>query len=540
MLIHFSNARVYADVFSDAGSNLWTYDGFVIDELQAAELVGSGTEVETVDLGGQWVVPAFRDGHCHPLFAAREGMGLHLTGLDSIEAIQAALFAYRTENQARNWIDAAVYDRGLTAGRELEAASLLDSVVADIPVVLHADDHHTLWVNTAALHAAGLVSPEAVAQAQAKIRHGGIDVDVTGNASGILREWEAMSLVLDRAPQPSPAEDLVALERAQQLLLSNGVVAVQEAWIDRGMAEVYLEAARLGRLKLRVDLAFRFAPGEWRENLDYFMEIRRQVTELDDRLLTANTAKFFSDGVFGSSTAHVHQPYEPASPAAGSHGQPVWPKDEFLEATRVASDLGFALHIHAIGDAGVSDALDAIEAAGAPEGCTVAHTELVRAGEFRRFEQLGVTANFEPFWAQKNSMLLSCVPQLGEKRIDRMYQMRDAIEAGVNVSFGSDWPVSSFVPLQGIQVGVTRAPIGSLEPSWAPEQAVTTREAFAAYSVAVARQMLELEVGTLKPGQKADFIVLDADPFATPERELAAIRVMATFSSAVQLHPVSV
>ena len=536
MLKHFSNGNVYLNVFDDFVTDLWTYDGRVIDSIEAAELVGTGLPVETFDLAGAWVVPAFRDGHCHPLFAAREAMGLHLTGLTSVEAIQEALGAYRRENPAQNWIDAAVYDRGLTAGRELEAAALLDAIVAEVPVVLHADDHHTLWVNSAALEAAGLATPDAVRTAQSRIRHGGIDTDGEGRATGILREWEAMSLVLDRAPQPSLAEDLIALERAQDQLLANGVVAVQEAWIDRGMAEVYIEAATLDRLKLRVDLAFRFAPGEWRENLDYFLEMRDAVRALDNPLLSANTAKFFSDGVFGSSTAHVHEPYEPASSAAGTHGQPVWPKDEFLEATRTAAEVGFALHIHAIGDAGVTDALDAIEAAGSPQGCTIAHTELVQPGEFERFARLAVNANFEPYWAQKNSMLLSCVPQLGNRRIDRMYQMRDALEAGVNLSFGSDWPVSSFVPLEGIQVAVTRAQIGSQEPSWVPEQALSTREAFEAYSAGVARQMLDFEAGTLTPGQRADFLLLNSDPFTTQERELAAIGVMATFSSAEQVH----
>jgi predicted amidohydrolase YtcJ len=532
MLKHFTNGNVYVDAHSEPVAELWTYGERVIESFEAAELVGSGSEVETINLDGGWVVPAFRDGHCHPLFAARESRGVHLTGLTSVEAIQAELSAYRQMNPNCEWIDAAVYDRGLTAGREGEAAALLDAAVAEVPVVLHADDHHTLWVNTAALKAAGLGSAAAVAEAQSRIHHGSIDVDAEGNATGILREWEAMSIVLDRAPQPSMAEDLVALDEAQSLLVANGVVAVQEAWIDRGMAEVYIEAAKLGRLKLRVDLAFRFAPGEWRESLAYFEEMRSQVERLNHPLLSARTAKFFSDGVFGSSTAHVHEPYEPASPAAGTHGQPVWPKDEFLEATQAAAERGFVLHIHAIGDAGVTDALDAIEAAGSPAGCTIAHTELVRDGEFARFASLGVTANFEPFWAQNNSMLTSCVPQLGRHRIDRMYRMRDAINSGVNISFGSDWPVSSFVPLEGIQVGVTRAPIGSSEPSWVAEQAVTVREAFEAYSAGVARQLLDDEAGDLKAGQRADFIVLAKDPFSTPERELAAIEVMATYSSA--------
>ena len=206
MLKHFTNGNVYVDTHSEPVGELWAYGERVIDAVEASELIGAGSEVETIDLGGGWVVPAFRDGHCHPLFAARESRGVHLTGLTSVEAIQAELSAYREQNPDGEWIDAAVYDRGLTAGREGEAAALLDAAVAEVPVVLHADDHHTLWVNSAALKAAGLITAAAVADAQSRIHHGSIDVDSEGNATGILREWEAMSIVLDRAPQPSLAE----------------------------------------------------------------------------------------------------------------------------------------------------------------------------------------------------------------------------------------------------------------------------------------------------------------------------------------------
>lgn len=531
MLLQIVGGRVYRTAHDSPVDELWVHDATLVTADAARELANAGVAVEQLRLNrDQTVVPAFRDGHCHPLFAARESLGAHLTGLDSVAAIQQALRDYLTANPGLAWLDAAVYDRALTLGQEHQAADLLDAVSAAVPIVLHADDHHTLWVNSAALAAAGLVDAGAVARAQAHISHGSIATDAAGTATGILREWEAMSLVLDQAPKPTIDDDVRALDFAQNLLAERGIVAVQEAWIDRGMAEVYLESLAQGRLRLRTDLAFRFAPGQWRQDLSYFESMRAAVGAAASPLLTANTAKFFADGVLGSSTALVHEAYVGDESHGRSHGEAVWLRDELFEATRAAVNAGFALHIHAIGDAGVTLALDAIEQAGAPANCVIAHTELVRAGEFARFAELGVIANFEPFWAQRNSMLLSCAPQLGNERLDRMYQMRTAKQAGVTLSFGSDWPVSSFDPLEGIQVAVMRSPIGSQEPSWVPEQALTSREAFEVYSAGTATQMGDSNAGSLSAGQRADFVVLNRDPFESPLNELAAIEVMATYS----------
>ena len=539
-LSRFTNGRIYPTANSAPVDELWTHNGVVVapDDAQAA--IDNGCPIEFKDLAGATLLPAFRDGHAHPLFAAREAMGLHLTHCHDLRGIQAALAAYLLENPAIDWIDGATYERGITAGFEGDAAALLDAVVSDRPVVLHADDHHTLWVNTAALLAAGLDSAEAVAEVARKIGHGSIDVNSAGEATGILREWEAMSLVLDLAPQPSREQDLDALDAAQDELLRHGLVAVVDAWIDPGMAEVYLALADAGRLRMRFDLAFRFAPGEWRERLPYFVEMRDRIAAAGHELLSAQTAKFFADGAFGSATAHVHEPYVGTTGHAGNHGQAVWSRTEFAEATSEAAAAGFALHIHAIGDAGVTAALDAIASVPAKNRTlrppVVAHVELVRDSDWARFAALGVIANFEPFWAQQNAMLTGCIPHLGAERADGMYAMRTALRAGVRLSFGSDWPVSSFVPLEGIQVAVTRATLEAPEDRWTPEQALGASEAISAYTSSVAAQMGDSGAGALLPGNRADMVVLAADPLTCTATDLSNCKVLATFVGGQELY----
>lgn len=536
-LVRFSNARVIAGFSARTGAtqsgiagaetDLFSFDGELITPERFAEL-SVDIASQNVDLRGGWVIPGFRDAHCHPLFAGREAAGLHLDSCVTAADVTASLREYRSSNPDQNWIDGAVYERSMLAGKELEAARLLDQAVADVPVVLHADDHHTLWVNSAALRAAGLESPERVAQLNASFGHGSIDVDDAGRATGILREWEAMSLVLDIAPKPTLDEDVAYLRWAQQQMLANGLVAATDAWIDPGMTEVYLEALERGELWMRFELGFRFAPENWREYRSYALEMRSKVESRASALLSAGTAKFFVDGVFGSATAAVHEDYHQPSHSGEFRGNLVWNQDELIEALRWAAQHGFALHLHAIGDAGVTAAIDALIAVGSPTRSVIAHTELVRTGDFERMAAHGLIANFEPYWAQQNAMLQSCVPRLGLERVDRMYEMRQALDAGVTITFGSDWPVSSFVPLEGLQVAVTRAPLAHPDQSWTLHNAPNLKEALTAYTSAAALQMGDNNRGELKVGQRADFAVLSANPFEVPQTELTQINVMAT------------
>ncbi|MSZ21488.1 MAG: amidohydrolase family protein, partial [Actinobacteria bacterium] len=123
--------------------------------------------------------------------------------------------------------------------------------------------------------------------------------------------------------------------------------------------------------------------------------------------------------------------------------------------------------------------------------------------------------------------LLTCVPQLGRDRLDTMYRMRDLVNAGARISFGSDWPVSSPTPLLGIATAVNRSLPGG--ESWMKEQALTVREALNAYTSGVTAQLAKSELsGTLEAGQAAEFVVLSGNPLAAEESALFEISVIAS------------
>jgi predicted amidohydrolase YtcJ len=519
--IKFSGAKFFDPTTNTFNDVLFSENGMVSE---------AGGYDQEIDLSGGYVFPAFRDGHAHPLFAGREAMGPVVTTAKTIPEIKQILLAYRKENPNQKWIEGGAYDRSIVEGG-LFLASWIDEAISDVPVVLHASDHHTIWVNSKAL--------EFIPSPVPKLISGSVDLDQNGLPQGVLREPEAMALVLDKAPKRQLEEEVKALVWADKKLASYGIVEAQDAWITNGMTEVYLEAMANNLLNLDYNLAFKIEPQNYFESIEFATRDRQKVRDLANPKLSANTVKFFADGVFGSGTASVLDPYLDDQT---SHGEPLWSEQDLKEATLAAATLGFQLHIHAIGDAGVMQALDAIEYVqnqlGTPKlPNVIAHAELISDQDIPRFASLGVVANMQPLWAQADGMLLSCVPRLGQLRIDQLYRMRDLLASGAKISFGSDWPVSSANPILGIATAVTRqTPDGQPADGWMPDQALNVMEALASYSRLVSYQLTGIESAPLAKNSSCDFVVLDNNPLSSDSTAIKLIQVLKTYKAQVLIH----
>ena len=294
-------------------------------------------------------------------------------------------------------------------------------------------------------------------------------------------------------------------------------------------------------LRFRANLAFRAEPTTWKDQLGEFAADRDRVTGEGRGWLTARTVKFFADGVVEAGTAALLQPYDDCP---HSHGIANWPADELADAMTATDALGFQAHVHAIGDAGVRLALDAIAETARRNGPadrrpTVAHVQLIDPADLPRFAALGVIANLEPLWAQPDPLMTELtLPRVGAARGARQYQIRSLLRSGARVSFGSDWPVTAYQPLAGAATAVTRqTPAGSPDSGWLPAERVTAAEALAAYSAGVAYQAFEdHRWGVLRPGMRADLVHLAADPAAVPARELRDLPVLGTWLAGTRTH----
>ncbi|RBP68055.1 amidohydrolase family protein [Brevibacterium sanguinis] len=217
------------------------------------------------------------------------------------------------------------------------------------------------------------------------------------------------------------------------------------------------------------------------------------------------------------------------------------------EAVRAVDAAGFQIHIHAIGDAAVRQALDAIEQAIEANGPrdrrpVIAHAQLVEATDLERFTRLGVIANMQPLWAQLDGLMtVLTVPRLGEERARQQYRMRTILDDGGLLAFGSDWPCSSGTPLEGLAVATSRqTEDGDPDGGWTPEEIVDTARALDAYTATVAHQafadLTPAPWGRIRPGARADLVHLDADPSKSHGWALADLRIRTTYLGGVAVH----
>ncbi len=488
----------------------------------------SASADQTIDLAGAFVMPAFADGHAHPLFAGREAQGPKVNGLQSVAEIVAAVKRFADANPNSKWIIGGAYEAAIVERGDFDA-HWLDEAVSDRPVVLHAVDHHTIWVNSKALEIAGISSMTSDPEGGTIARRD------DGSPKGTLREPAAMDLITKLAPERTLQDELDAITWASDQNLAAGITCSMDAWVEDGMTEIYIEAAKTGHLKIDMNLTFLAQPGKWQSRVNYYNEMRALVAALPvEAGLTAKSVKFIGDGALSAGTAAILEPYldDPTS-----KGLLIWSDAEIIEAAITFDKAGLQLHIHAIGDAAVRQALDAIEAVIASNPSwdrrpVITHAQLIDPLDLPRFAALGVIANFQPLWTYLDPMNKELIlPRIGETRNNQQYQLRKVIDSGAQVSFGSDWPITDFTPLVALAVPVHRqSPDREPPQGWSIEQAITIEESLHFYTAAVAHQLFrEADYGTLEVGKVADFIILDRNPIETDLHEVRDIKVLTTY-----------
>lgn len=486
-----------------------------------------------IDGAGAFVSSAFRDGHVHAIPGGFEQAIAPVRGHSTPQEIAAAVGRWAADHPEVEWVRGEGFDHTL-APEGIFLAAWLDAEVPDRPVVLRATDYHTVWVNSEALRRAGYTADTP------QPHDGEIVRDGNGAPVGTLREWGAWRPVYDLLPPMTREQALEALTLTSAGFTAAGIAWVQDAWVEPHDVDSWLAAVEAGVVRFRADLGLWCDPNTWRAQIDHFVATRDRVADAAPGRLTSTTIKFFADGVIESGTGAMLEPY---CDCPHSRGLPNWDPQELKEAVAAVDALGFAPHIHAIGDAAARMALDAIEHANTVNGArdrraTIAHTQIVDADDIERFVQLGVVANFEPYWAKFDAWQTELTaPRLGEERTDRQYMMRTILQTGAPISFGSDWPVTTYAPLAGIQVAVTRQMTeGEFRDPWMPQERLTVEQALAAYTSGVAFQAGDPRGGVLRPGARADVVLLARDPRRVPPLEIEDIEVLGTWCDGHRVH----
>ncbi|MFV0317335.1 MAG: amidohydrolase [Microthrixaceae bacterium] len=508
---------------------------------EAEALTGRADEV--VDLSGGTLAPAPGDGHAHPVLGALEAGGPAIRAAEDLAGVLAAVAEWKATNPHSEWIVGGSYDATFASGGQFDA-HWLDEVTGDTPTVLRAWDYHTAWVNSAALQAGGITADTPDPPLGRIIRR------EDGSPLGTLLEAAANDFLADVAPSFSMAQRIEAIDRATLEYAALGATWVQDAWVEPADVEAYLAAAAQDRLHTRVNLALRADPTTWREQPAQFEALRARVREVSGKLygeasggasrLGAETVKFFLDGVIENHTAALSTPY---SDRPAEFGLPNWQTTELHQAVATFGGAGFQLHLHAIGDAAITSALDALESlrTSHPNLETrhvIAHVSVLRPDDAERFADLGVIANFEPYWAQCDTVMRDLtIPHIGHDREGWQYVIGTVLHSGATVSFGSDWPVTTKDWRPALSTAITRR--SHLEPdaeAWLPEQRISPAAAYAAYTSGIAVQAQAADRGSLQPGMTADAVWLSSNPLDTSPDDIPSIQVLGTWLAGARTH----
>ncbi|HUG39387.1 MAG TPA: amidohydrolase [Longimicrobiales bacterium] len=512
----------------------------------------AGPLTRTIALRGRFVSPGFIDNHTH-----FDRAGELLLGINLLEVADAAgLVRAVRETAGRlpvgawmvggSWGAYEQWARSST-GRDdprREPATpfrpgrdLVDSVSPAHPALLWSWDRTLFLANAAALAAAGADCSWAGVECEGGVPTGRLDAAAAERIRGGIPA---------KAMEQRLAEARAALEDLRQ----HGVTTFFDI-TPPSQVEVYHRLRRAGELTSRVNM--RLVLDTWDEMRDAGI-----VEGYGDEWIRYQGLKGFVDGIMGNSSARFHEPYLTTGVRGvwrdatntghvTGHGSGLEPPGNMERLVRAADSAGLNPRVHAIGDAAIDTILDiferVMEANGPRPGrrFAIIHNQVIRGPETaRRQARLGIVAEMQPYHTIDDMRWME--ERIGE-RARWAYAFRTLHEAGVLLSFGSDWPGTNAAwytsnPLHGMYAAVTRQTLeGTPAGGWYPQERINAETALRAYTVNNARVAgEEAYKGRLRPGFLADLVVLDANPLEVEPARLRDVRVVLTLVGGRVVH----
>ncbi|AZZ95224.1 amidohydrolase [Hahella sp. KA22] len=521
----FINAVVYtADAQKPMAQAVATRNGVILtvgDTADIESLMDENTQV--IDVKGGLLLPGFIDNHNHVFEAASSAGGdcelaPDLTPSEQLPYLRQCRETSQPDQWVIGWghtIDATLNGEGPTP------LQVIDSVFPDRPVVIMEQTSHSMWVNSVALRLAGVNADTPDPQGGRIMKDpetGELNGVIVDNAGDIVMEqaWNSLRNKFE-VSYDGLLSGLAEAARYGVTTIGDGRLYWKRGWYD-----VWRAVAADGELTARVSLRPWIYPHvPQQEQLDFL----RSIYNPDPNgLLIVNQVKMYSDGILINGTAKTLQPYDftyfPQSPYGLNYLPQAVMQDWLVKLDR----LGYGAHIHAIGDGGVRESLNAIAAArqaGSQRRYNMTHLELVDASDLDRFKALQVDADFQVgsdyigaadhSWAE---------PLIGKQRAHRLIPLGEVYASGANVTLSSDWNVNPINPMAAIANAV------QLKERGLP----SVRAALDAYTINAAIALgLEAITGSIRVGKSADFVVLDKNILDAAPQDIRQARVMMTW-----------
>ena len=485
----------------------------------ASQAAARSPKAKHVDMQGKTVLPGLIDAHGHVFGLGEMLTQLDLSGTSSLAAALKATADYARANPSDAWLRGRGWNQEIWKLGRFPTAAELDGAVADRPVWLERVDGHAAWANSKALQLAGITKDTPDPQGGKIMR--GLD----GNATGVLVD-AAQDLVTRVLPKQTEAEARVALDRALAMIAKMGLTSVHDAGIGVAEDALYRDYADHGKLTARVYAMIGGVGADFDR-----LSAGGPLKSYADGLYALRAVKLYSDGALGSRGAALIAPYadEPSS-----HGL-LFQKDAEMHAMmEKAIRRGYQVNVHAIGDAGNRQLLDAYQKLLPATGTAnlrhrIEHAQVDSLADIPRFRAIGVAPSMQPTHATSDMNMAE--QRVGPQRIKGAYAWRSFLKQGSRIACGSDFPVEHPNPFFGLHAAVTRQDAGG-QPSggWYAGQAMTLKEALRCFTLDAAwAAHQEHSSGSLENGKLADFIVVDRDLFKVAPSELHKTTVLQTW-----------
>ncbi|MEM8896885.1 MAG: amidohydrolase [Bacteroidota bacterium] len=518
----FYNGEIYTVNDQQAWvSAIYIRNGIIKAVGQDEAVINAASDnAELINLRGAFMMPGIHDVHVHPLEAASENVQFTLDDrIQDAEVYTRDIENASLDNPGSGWLLGWGHWIDVLLDAKRMPKEIIDEVVSNRPVVIMEQTSHSVWCNSRALALMGVDSntPDPP---------GGIIMrEENGEANGLLID-NAGNLLLDIALSPNAdrtENDYWGLvEFALPELARNGITSICDArtYWKRDHHTTWQRVADEGLLTARVNLGLWAYPDG--EDAQQLAILKSLYTNSENSLLKINQIKLYADGIIHNTTSAMHETYR-----VNYFGFPINKGLNYFTQERVATyireleNVGFDFHIHAIGNRGVHESLNAIELSATQRGRhRLTHVEYVDPVDVARFAQLNVTADAQvagdfsqPARWHDNDYLI------GSALNDNVIPIKSLANAGARLTLSSDWDVSELNPFIGMSNAVGRSP-----------QEVSLEEAIKAYTINPAYVMRQEEkVGTIEVGKEADLIILDRNLFDISASQIRNTQVNATY-----------
>ena len=488
------------------------------------------SSAKMIDLKGNLLVPGLIDSHCHAVDGGMTMMSADL-GEKASTVGELVAFAADAKKSGRGMqgdilnvtgVPLAFWSKNKELNERFNAPPYVDQ-----PVLLQGMDGHTAWANKALLKRAG-INQHLISSLDAVGRgYYGYGTDFEPNGFLVDAGVDKVGAVL---PKPSKERMLAAARAAVEYMHGLGITAWLEATITEEMLASYRKLVESGELNSHVAAlpVIEFKKGHPDQQLATALQWRENFKDVPGVKVVG--IKVFADGVveYPSQTAAMSKPYR----TTGRNGELLFNPADFARIAVAADKHGMIVHVHAIGDQAVTEALNGIEAARKANGNsgvphTITHLQFIRPEDIPRFRELSVIASFQLYWANAETDTIELVkPHVDAAIYQWQYPARSVLDEGGIIAGASDWPVSTANVFRAIYQAETRkGPEGVLDES----QRVPREAMLYAYTRNAAQALREEErIGSIAPGKQADFALLDRDVLTVTAEEARDTKVLWT------------